>query len=78
MRTTLLENFSQDAQRLYRVYRIEVEGVVAKHSIEKTAALVMVKTYLAQVAHIALQHIVQQTGILWRESHTWKEGMGAR
>ena len=61
-----LKYLAQYAQRLYRMNGIKVESIVSKHGIEEATALVVVKTNLAKIADIALEHIMKQTSIFGR------------
>ena len=53
-----------------------MEGVVFEHRLEERCALHAVETDLAEIADIALEHIVQNTRILGREGSAGDKGVG--
>jgi predicted AlkP superfamily phosphohydrolase/phosphomutase len=57
---------------------IEVKGVVAEHGIEELYTLMTIKAHLTEITHIALQHIVEDTGIFGCQRHAGDKGVGCK
>lgn len=53
-----------------------MKAVVFEHCLEKFDTLVAVEAYLAEVAHVALEHIVEYACILGSECKAGQQGMG--